>query len=536
MSEAGSKASRVKDLVPTEEQEAVINAMSEPESLMATAYAGCSKSTTLEMGAPRIRVPAIALAFNKKIAKDLEPRLPGNFTVKTFNGFGHGAWMRANPLVNKWQLDERKLGRLVTQVVKDRKVTVSGEQWDQLRRLVSAAMLAGITPGNEGSPMTPDTKEAWGSIAEDLWILEDQFEFLFDMAHEVLERDIAEARSGVISFDDQVYCSACLGGVFPKFPVMMVDEAQDLNSLNHRALALAMRPDGKLITVGDPKQAIYGFRGAHSDSMGQIRDLRPSWLDRPLRTTFRCPKVIVQRNRDHAPGFAAWHTNAEGRFLRLKARSQDGIDAESSGWTFADLRATLPHERASLVILCRNNGPLFSMAFKLLRQGVGVMMLGREIGKGLLALSKKLAPEDNTPRDIVAGLVREWMVSETSLALAKGHEEKVAGIEDRGECLLAVLDSAEARDAGQLRAVLERLFAREAGQVHLSSIHRVKGLEYDCVLHLDPWRIPSKWAREAARAGDPRQLEQEFNLLYVAETRTKHTLVNANLEDFEGDA
>ena len=55
------------------------------------------------------------------------------------------------------------------------------------------------------------------------------------------------------------------------------------------------------------------------------------------------------------------------------------------------------------------------------------------------------------------------------------------------------------------------------------------------MLHLDPWRIPSKWAREAAREGDTAQLDQEWNLKYVAETRTKHTLLEANLKTFEAD-
>ena len=158
-------------------------------------------------------------------------------------------------------------------------------------------------------------------------------------------------------------------------------------------------------------------------------------------------------------------------------------------------------------------------------------MLGRDIGKGLITLSKKVLPDDNTDRLRCSAIVADWIETETSLARANKHEERIAGITDRGECLLAVIDSG-CRDAGELREMLKKLFDRETGQVQLSTIHRAKGLEADCILHLDPWRIPSKYAREAAKAGDPRQLEQEFNLLYVAETRTKHTLINANLEDF----
>jgi superfamily I DNA/RNA helicase len=158
-------------------------------------------------------------------------------------------------------------------------------------------------------------------------------------------------------------------------------------------------------------------------------------------------------------------------------------------------------------------------------------MLGRDLGKGLLALSRKLAPEDSTPVDVLAGKLLEWEEREIALARANEKEEKIAGIVDRAECIRAVL-GVEVRDAGELRFALTNLFERNSGIVTLGSIHRSKGLEWDTVIHLDPWRVPSKWAKLAAEAGDPVPLEQEWNLKYVCETRTKHTLLLANLSDF----
>ncbi len=515
---------------PTEEQQAVIDAVGGSESVMVDAGAGCTKSTTLEMAAPRVKVPAIALAFSKKIATDLKPRLPSNFDCKTFNGLGHGAVVRVVP--GQIKLEEKKLGKLVTEVAKDRKVDLSSEQWDDIRKLVSGVMQAGITPGDRGKPLAADTREQWEEIAFEKWINADQFEFIYDMSREVLERDISLVeKSGIISFDDQVYYSACINGQFPQFPVVFVDESQDLSPLNHAMLAQSVRPDGRLVVVGDPKQAIYAFRGADSRSMKNLRKLRPegSWQDRDLLITFRCPKLIVERQQRHYPGYKAWHTNPEGKIAHLKPGT-DGITLDE-GWSWEHVRRLLPHPQATIGVICRNNGPLLSLAFGLIRGGVGCMMLGRDMGKGLIGLSKKILPEDSTPRDRCAGLVQDWMESECSLARANRQEEKIAGITDRGECLLAVIDSGCA-DAGELRAMLSKLFAREAGQVVLGSGHRWKGLEADVIVHLDPWRIPSKYAREAAKEGDDRQLVQEWNLKYVIETRTKHTYIEANLEDF----
>jgi hypothetical protein len=187
--------------------------------------------------------------------------------------------------------------------------------------------------------------------------------------------------------------------------VVVVDEAQDLSSLNHAMLGKCLRPDGRLIAVGDPKQAIYAFRGAHSQSMEQIRGLRQSWLDRPLTMTFRCPRVIVARQQSHAPGFRTGPSNAEGRFIRLPANAQEHYELGSEpSWNLSQFLALEP--QSSPVVLCRNNGPLLSLAFKLLRRGIGCYMLGRDLGKGLERLSKEIAKDDELPAEKVAGLIQ----------------------------------------------------------------------------------------------------------------------------------
>jgi superfamily I DNA/RNA helicase len=173
------------------------------------------------------------------------------------------------------------------------------------------------------------------------------------------------------------------------------------------------------------------------------------------------------------------------------------------------------------------------MAFKLIRNGVGCQMLGRDIGRGLIQLTNKLAKEDATPVDRFAIILTSWLEKECAIALANDKPDRVDKLTDQAECLRATIEGATPSTMGDLRAGLTRMFSRENGQVILSSIHRAKGLEWPLVVHLDPWRIPSKQARMAAEAGDPAPLQQEYNLKYVAETRTKHTLIEASVEDFQ---
>lgn len=522
---------------PTEEQKAIIAEAAKPRrSIMVEAGAGCAKSTTLEMAAQGIKIPGLALTFAKANTKVMKEKLPANFDARSFNSMGHTAWMRGQGLAYaQVKLDDRKISKLVTSVAKEWRQELPGDMWDLVRSLVTKAMQAGLVPDTDpmgGNSLIPDTAQEWINLAIDLGMSEDEAKGNWELARRVLIQSIALARQGIISFDDQIYCSVLLGGKFPQFPVVIVDEDQDLNGLNIAMLAKCVRPDGRIIAVGDKRQGIYGFRGALGDAAETIRTICPEWIDLPLMTTFRCPRAIVARQQSHVPGFRAWHGAAEGQVVNWrKPPGPPGLE-EWEGWSWEQIIQIAPGDNASMVVLCRNNAPLLSMAFKLLRKGIGCQMLGRDIGKGLVALSRRLAPDDETPADAFRHAIVEWRESEESKSVANGRPERVAGISDRAECLLAVLDSGQAKDAGQCRVFLERLFARQDGLITLSSVHKAKGLEWDLVIHLDPWRVPSRQAIKAAKAGDEGLLEQEKNLKYVCETRSRHTLVMASLDDF----
>lgn len=525
---AVSRESRVGELTPTPEQLAIVAAARESsDSLMVTAYAGCAKTTSIEMLAHAMPSrPTLALAFNVRIKKELEKRMPSHVDVLTLNGLGHRAWTQA--LGKRLSLDDKKLGRLVSATAKGAGFAITQDQWDSARRLVTLAMQAGLVPST--FPTTPklvDTPEAWHELAEANWL--EATEGLIDLARAILIASIREAYAGTISFDDQIYCSTMLGGVFPKYPVVLVDEAQDLSMLNH--IQLARSASDRIIAVGDPKQAIYSFRGADSASMGKIRALRPTWQVLPLATTFRCPKAIVARQQRHAPGFTSAPSAPAGQVVRLPVVSSVVDDgAVRATWTWDDVAAIAAGR--PIAVLCRNNAPLLSHAFRLIRRRVGCHMLGRDIGKGLSALARKLFKNENPAAVACANTIHQWAMHECDLAKANGKEEKCERVMDQAECLQAVLDGSACADARGLLQAIDSLFAREDGLVTLATGHRAKGLEWPVVLHLDPWRVPSRQARAALAAGNPVPIEQEMNLLYVIETRVQSVLINASAEDY----
>lgn len=326
-------------------------------------------------------------------------------------------------------------------------------------------------------------------------------------------------KEGIIDYDDQIYISTLAIGAYERFPVVMVDEAQDLSPLNHLQIKKCLALNGRYIVVGDPKQAIYAFRGASSQSMPEIESLLPegSFIKLPLSVTYRCSKLVVERNVAHAPGFEAHSSCHAGVLVDLRHKET---------WDLDDV----PDNR--FAILCRNNAPLLSAAFRIIKSGRGVTMLGRDLGKTLIAFLHKVVGKNSLPLDETVEKIRKWLDKERELLILNGKESQVASIEDRAMCLLAVAEGSGAMNSKEMEQKILDLFEDRSGLIVLGTGHRAKGLEWDTVVHLDPWRIPSKWARDADENGYPEQLVQENNLKYVIETRAKVNLVLGNSKGF----
>jgi hypothetical protein len=168
----------------------------------------------------------------------------------------------------------------------------------------------------------------------------------------------------------------------------------------------------RLIAVGDPWQSIYAFRGAVCNGMSALHE-RFSMTDLPLSVTFRVPKTGVERARSRVPHFVAALANPVGEVTTL------------AEWSAADV----PAEAA---IICRNNAPLISLAFKLLRSGRAIKLVGMDIGAGLVRTLRKLGPLDLHGVALTTAIY-DW--TERELRTAR---RSTGAIYDRQECLYAL--------------------------------------------------------------------------------------------------
>lgn len=504
---------------PTPEQQAIIDFIGgEPQaSLIVDARAGAAKSSTIEMAAPAIlpEHSPLALAFNKRIADELKPRLPPHFVVKTMNALGHAAWATARG--KRINVDADKMyavGKEMASGFQSGDAEKDGALLAQALQLCAMAKSQGLVP--LGAPLgikgpIEDHADSWEEFA-----FIKGFELTDEammLARAMLKRSIDMAYKGEIDFADQIYMSVLFGGVYPKHHTVIVDEAQDLSHLNHLQLKKCTRV--RLIAVGDPYQAIYAFRGADSNSMTNLQDtVGFDFQQLGLTKSFRVPHLISERQLQHVPDYGSMPWLGDGQVQNW--------DAVTGGWSLDDI----PRKGA---ILCRNNAPLLRMAFALIKARRPVKILGRDIGAGLAGIIEKLSNKKPIPLEALDEKLKAWREKEATKA--GDSERKLDMLNDRYESLLVLIEASEKDNAVAAAQFIRDLFSDTASaDLVLSSGHRAKGFEWDWVMHLEPSKVPSKQAQRAEARGDSGPILQEYNLKYVIETRTKDILVEAHLE------
>jgi uncharacterized protein (TIGR00375 family) len=78
-----------------------------------------------------------------------------------------------------------------------------------------------------------------------------------------------------------------------RWPYVAVDEYQDVDALQYRLLRLLVPADGNLCAIGDPDQAIYGFRGADVGFFLRFQQDFPRAAVVRLRRNYRSSAAIV---------------------------------------------------------------------------------------------------------------------------------------------------------------------------------------------------------------------------------------------------
>ena len=467
----------------TPQQEAIFAAWRDSAAnVLVGALAGTGKTSTavagLSQGLPG-RVGFVA--FNNHIAKELQSRLPPSVPACTLHALGYAAVRKAF----KTELDEQKLTKLAKLLSPDTYPSVR-QAAEQLTRLC------------KGTLTNPAENGALASLVEHFGLeidLRDRPR-VFSLARQLLQQ--SGDQTSTVDFDDMVWFPHRHNLRPEQFDLLIVDEAQDLNRAQ-QALAKSATASGRLCPVGDRNQAIYGFSGADCEALPRLgRDLDATIL--PLTVTWRCPQRHVTLARRIVPELEAAPDAAEGVVRHL---SRKEITAAA---------------RPGDLIICRRNAPVVGMAYKLVLAGVPAMMRGRDIGKGMTALIRRLKPVNI--RDLIDKVAEFHAREERRLMRQDAPQSAMDSLNDRCECLGQL--AAQVKTLGDLERFISERFddqAKPGTCVVLSSVHRAKGLEAARVTILDAARIRISHPHQK-----PWQQVQEANLHYIALTRSKDTM------------
>lgn len=457
----------------TAEQLEIIDAATSSKSnLMLNALAGCGKTSTLELIERAVpKQPILYLVFNKKNADEATSRMLSTTTVRTFNSLGHRIWAQSQS--KNLRLNAKKSADILRELINESPKRTQSELWTCYHSVISGVALAkalGYVP--EGK--YPNAKRLIKQSTFHHMLEERPDDLTSDLIDAVLARSIAASYEGLVDYNDQIYMPTLFGGTFPKFPLVLVDEYQDLSPVNHAMLERLCKH--RLIGVGDPYQNIYGFRGASAGGMSQATTAY-SMTPLPLSISFRCPSAIVNHVRWRVPHFKALNEGGSVEKPNTMLASRIGDD---------------------ITIICRNNAPLFALAFRLLGTGHSVAVVGSDIGSKLIGIMRKLGPESLTRAQTLSA-INDWL--EARLA----NESKTAN--DLAECMKVFASHGES--LGTAIVYAEHLF-KQSGNIRLLTGHKSKGLEFDDVIHLDPYLLGHS--------------EQDRNLSYVISTRSRNRL------------
>lgn len=301
--------------------------------------------------------------------------------------------------------------------------------------------------------------------------------------------ELSKERSNRISFNDMVWLPVVKNWVTPRYNLVCVDEAQDMNLPQLEIAIRACRSGGRIAIVGDDRQAIYGFRGAASDGMGMMKT-RLNAATLGLTTTYRCPKSVVAIAASIVTDYHAAPEAPEGIV--------DSTPAVTEQVAIGD------------AVLSRLNAPLMSTCLAILRRGISARIEGRDIGKQLCGMVRKLKAK-SVP-DFCRKL-NAWGDKQIArVNCGKNAEAKVALVRDQVETLAAVAEGcASVRDIEtRLLSLFQDSDSNAKPAVVLSTVHKAKGLEWNRVFILrDTFKFKT---------------DEDNNVWYVGVTRAKKHL------------
>ncbi|MCI8659033.1 MAG: UvrD-helicase domain-containing protein [Lachnospiraceae bacterium] len=360
----------------------------------------------------------------------------------------------------------------------------------------------------------------------------------------------------------------------PAFPYLLVDEFQDINPLQYRLIQAWSKGGRELFVIGDPNQAIYGFRGADTESFQRFCQEENTETIRLVKNYRSSPEILrtsmavikstpdtleaVQKSSYPVRMVQAAKEREEAIFIAKEINRLIGgidmLDAQNRGFCQEE---NLPRSFADIAILYRTHRQTELLELCLKREGIPYVVTGREdfleedIVRGSLGFFRSLLnPKDDLSRKLCLKLLwdekKEGRPVCDYLSLTVKYKDLSRQRKPQSLWELWRKDMGFFEDPAMekltsmavfYKTMEEMLIALDFGResdlkrwggkrytsdaVTLMTIHGSKGLEFPAVFlyGLKAGTIPLEFK------GRETDWEEERRLLYVAMTRAKEELI-----------
>ena len=275
-------------------------------SLIIVAGPGTGKTRTLthrmaylikEKGTPPENL--LAITFTNKAAEEMAQRLvslvgeeiANRIVIKTFHAFCAMILREAGEQIDLHQnfsiCSEQDRKTLLKQICPDLKE----REINQYLETISSAKNQLSTPENLRERWTPPLRWSPSEVSD------------FIAVYRKYESVLQEHQ--LVDFDDLILRTVKLFEISSdilhtyqrRFRWISVDEYQDLNFAQYHLLKLMKSADVNLCVIGDPDQAIYGFRGAHREYFLMFQEDFPDARVVQLQQNYRSTQLILNASR-----------------------------------------------------------------------------------------------------------------------------------------------------------------------------------------------------------------------------------------------
>ncbi len=357
---------------------------------------------------------------------------------------------------------------------------------------------------------------------------------------------------------------------------VLVDEAQDLHDAEWEMIRLLTVGTASLWTVGDPNQAIYGFRGAGWKgwaSGGMGRTVHGQY---ELAVNYRCGERIVRLLRafaDHAGLTPPRRMRSVSSGERCRIRFATTLDERTQADAIAEdiresRRSGTPYSEHAILVRTNKQAGLYARVLR--DRGIPVIwaasVLSSDSARTAIAMIARAASsavdarggEQVGPREVLS----EYLFGSERAAVRKSLEPLdyaalawLYRFVDRWEWHSRDPDRAGRTDAlfAALSALRRAVALREDGlelshlmasddAVRVLTVHRAKGLEFHSVYvpSLNIGRFPIQSTSATQNDNDANRLDgtesdkEEARLLYVAISRARESVTVSGCRELDG--